>query len=62
MPWRARSPVETVYLYPTLIDHDSPSRNFETADEDMYLYFTRLNNGQGGLDRDLVRVRVEVVE
>ncbi|MEO0543899.1 MAG: hypothetical protein AAFY99_08790 [Pseudomonadota bacterium] len=62
LPWRARSPVQTVYLYPTIIDHDSPTRNFETADEDMYLYFTRLNNGQAGLDRDLVRVRVEVVK
>ncbi|MEO1747085.1 MAG: hypothetical protein AAFR27_00440 [Pseudomonadota bacterium] len=62
LPWRARSPVQAVYLYPTIIDHDSPTRNFETADEDMYLYFTRLNKGQSGLDRDLVRVRVEVVK
>ncbi len=58
LPWRAASPHDTVYLYPTLIDHDSDSRNFETTGEAAYLYFTRLNNGPAGLDRDLIRVRV----
>lgn len=62
LPWRTSNPNIPVYLYPTLIDHDSSSLNFETAGENMYLYFTRLNNGQSGLDRDLVRMRVRLVD
>lgn len=62
LPWRVSDSNIPVYTYPTLIDHDSTSRNFETTGENMYLYFTRLNNGQSGLDRDLVRIRVRVVE
>lgn len=62
LPWRVSDSNIPVYVYPTLIDHDSPSRNFETTGENMYLYFTRLNTGQSGLDRDLVRMRVRVVE
>lgn len=62
LPWRTSNPNIPVYLYPTLIDHGSSSRNFETTGENMFLYFTRLNNGQSGLDRDLVRMRVRVVE
>lgn len=58
LPWRTDDPTAPVYLYPTLIDHDSPSRNFETTGATGYLYFTRLNNGQAGLDRDLVRFPV----
>mgnify|MGYP003671130880 FL=1 len=58
LPWRTDDPNVPVYLYPTLIDHDSPSRNFETTGATAYLYFTRLNNGQAGLDRDLVRFPV----
>ncbi len=59
LPWRATGQ-ETTYLYPTLIDHDSDSRNFETTDETAYLYFTRLNFGSGHLDRDLMRVPVTI--
>ncbi|MCI2398465.1 hypothetical protein [Aliiroseovarius subalbicans] len=61
LPWRVSDPNVPVYMYPTLIDADSPSRNFETTGASMHLYFTRLNTGQSGLDRDLVRVRVDVV-
>ncbi|MEM9999932.1 MAG: hypothetical protein AAF940_03530 [Pseudomonadota bacterium] len=59
LPWRATGS-QTVYLYPTLIDHDSASRNFETTDGTAHLYFTRLNFGSGNLDRDLVRVPVRI--
>lgn len=59
LPWRAQG-VETTYLYPTLIDHDAPGQNFDTSGAEAYLYFTRLNFGPGDLDRDLLRVRVEI--
>ena len=47
------------YAYPSLIDPDSPSMNFETSDENAYLYLTRFNNGVT-LDRDLVRFPVQI--
>jgi hypothetical protein len=62
LPWRVSDSQQAVYLYPSLIDPDSATRNFETTDASMYLYFTRLNNGQSGLDRDLVRIRVDVLK
>jgi len=57
LPWRAQGS-ETVFLYPTLIDHDAPGRNFETTGNTAWLYFTRLNFGSGDLDRDLMRIPV----
>lgn len=51
--------------YPSAVDPDSPSRNFETTDGRFYVYFTRYNRsrtGPGGRDRDLLRVPVEFVE
>lgn len=59
LPWRATGR-ETVYLYPTLIDHGSESANFETTGAGAYLYFTRLNFGPGDLDRDLLRMPVRI--
>lgn len=48
--------------YPSIIDHDSTSRNFETADETVYLYWMQNqdnhNPGGWGLRRNLVRVPV----
>lgn len=46
--------------YPSLLDPDSPSRNFETTGQRPYLYFTRFHykNCLNRLNRDLVRVRV----
>ena len=48
--------------YPSLIDPRSSSRTFATTGARPYLYFTRFNyrDCQQSLDRDLVRVRVEV--
>lgn len=59
LPWRATGR-ETIYLYPTLIDHGSESANFETTGTTAYLYFTRLNFGSGDLDRDLIRMPVTI--
>lgn len=59
LPWTADNPEDTVYLYPSLLDPDSDTRNFETAGKTAYLYYTRLNFGQGNLDRDLLRIPVE---
>lgn len=59
LPWTAENFDDLMYLYPSLLDPDSESRNFETVGKTGYLYYTRLNFGQGNLDRDLVRVPVE---
>ena len=49
-------------MYPTLIDHASPSRNFETTGSRAYLYYTvmHFDGCYGTLDRDLVRVPVTI--
>ena len=60
LPWTVEdSGSDVSYLYPSLLDPDSESRNFETTDRTAYLYYTRHNEGQGSLDRDLVRIPVE---
>ncbi len=57
-PWVLDYPTQTAYLYASLIDPESESRNFETSGKTAYLYYTRLNSGWD-LDRDLVRIPVE---
>ncbi len=60
LPWTVASAgSDRSYLYPSLLDPDSNSRNFETTDDTAFLYYTRHNFGQGSLDRDLVRVPVQ---
>ncbi len=59
LPWTVEDFREVMYLYPSLLDPESESRNFETTDNTAFLYYTRLNFGQGNLDRDLIRVPVE---
>lgn len=60
LPWTVEFPgSDTSYLYPTLLDPASPSRNFESTGNTAYLYYTRNNFGHGSLDRDLIRVPVE---
>lgn len=48
--------------YPSVIDPDSPTRNFETSDGDAYLYFVRfqMKDCRSTGFRDLVRVPIEV--
>jgi hypothetical protein len=47
--------------YPSVIDHTSTDRDFNSAGRYAYLYYTRFNttNCQLGNDRDLVRVPIE---
>lgn len=47
--------------FPSALDPQSPSRNFETTGKRFYLFFTRFNFGDSEefFDRDLVRVPVE---
>ncbi len=50
------------YAYPSLLDENSPSRNFEEIGTTAYLYLTRLNpkDCKVTADRDLVRIPVSV--
>ncbi len=59
LPWTAKSNTDIMYLYPTLLDPASESRNYETTGKTAFLYYTRHNFGQGSLDRDLIRIAVE---
>ena len=43
-------------LYPSIIDHNDTTRNFEQAGQSCYLYFTKWNSGT--YDRDLLRIPV----
>jgi hypothetical protein len=43
--------------YPSLLDPEDTSQNFENTGQTPYLYFTRFNNG-GSLNRDLLRVQI----
>jgi len=45
--------------YPSLIDPDSPSINFDIIGASPYLYFTRINR-MDPLDFDLLRVRIQL--
>jgi hypothetical protein len=47
--------------YPSVLDPESTSRNFETTGRRAYLYFTRYNHKacRETLDRDLIRVPIE---
>jgi len=48
--------------YPSLIDPDSPSANFDTVGDTAQLFLTRFNleHCRTSLDRDLVRIPVLV--
>jgi hypothetical protein len=59
IPWISGLPGEA---YPSLIDPDNTSRNFEKTGQRPYLYFTRMHPytfENQGLDRDLVRVPIQ---
>ena len=60
LPWTVENGGSDLsILYPSLLDPNSDSRNFETTGKTAYLYYTRHNFGQGNPDRDLIRVPVE---
>lgn len=45
--------------YPSLIDHESPSRSFDVTGQEGYVYFTRIN-GYDPLDFDLFRIPIRL--
>jgi hypothetical protein len=51
-------------MYPTVIDHTSSSRSFETSGSRAYLYYTvqHYEGCQQTLDRDLVRVPIAIAK
>jgi Big-like domain-containing protein len=49
---------EKTEMYPSIIDHDDTTPNFEVAGQKPYLYFTRFQDPY--LDRDLVRVPMTI--
>jgi hypothetical protein len=46
------------YPYPTLIDPDSPSRNYDVTGQTPYLYYSRVNSSSP-FSVDLMRVRIQ---
>jgi len=50
------------FAYPSLVDVDSPSRNFDVVAGDPFLYFVRrhFDGCQGTLRRDLVRMKLRL--
>jgi hypothetical protein len=44
--------------YPSLIDPDSPSDNYDVTGQSPYMYYTRINAMTPKLDFDLLRVRI----
>jgi hypothetical protein len=63
-PWGQKDCAE-FFEYPSLIDHGSMSDIFDTVDTDqLFLYLTRFNYAtcNRGLNRDLVRIRLNLPE
>lgn len=63
IPWYGTRACGEFFDYPSLIDHASTSAEFDTGGSDLYLYLTRYNwhDCNTGLNRDLVRMPIEVV-
>jgi hypothetical protein len=57
-PWYGGSGCGSFHDYPSLIDHNSNSSFFDSANGRLFLYLTRMNwaDCSGGLNRDLVRI------
>ena len=59
--WRRDCAAPAVYAYPSLLDPDSTSPNFETVDESFWLYIVEIplrKDCAVGAERDLVRLLV----
>jgi hypothetical protein len=54
-----RNNIEPQIFYPSLIDHNAVTRNFEDSGASPYLYFTRENNMPSN-DRDLLRIQIQL--
>lgn len=61
-PWSAVCGQDR-FAYPSLVDVNSPSRNFDVVVGEPYLYFVRqhFDGCRGTLQRDLVRVKVRLL-
>jgi hypothetical protein len=61
LPWTYQCGQPDPVLYPSLLDPESKSRNFETTGRRVYLYFTRehYSGCVETLNRDLVRIPLE---
>lgn len=59
LPWSGGKPGDVTYQYPSFLDTNSMSRNFETIGKTAYVYYTRHNFGNSNLDRDMLRVPIE---
>lgn len=61
--WDWKNGDQWAITYPTLIDHNSPSRNFDISGKTAYLYYVKnnydRNKSTSFLDRDLFRVKIE---
>jgi hypothetical protein len=62
LPWTWKCGDADTTLYASVLDPDSASRNFETADRDFYLYFSRYEYENCALtqQRELLRVPVRL--
>lgn len=61
VPWWSCSASATLAAtYPSFIDHNDATENFERPGQTSYLYYTRFNTQS--LDRDLVRVPVTITQ
>ncbi|MEN8235835.1 MAG: hypothetical protein ABFR89_13045, partial [Actinomycetota bacterium] len=61
LPWTVEdNAFDEQHLYPSLLDPNSESMSFETTGKTAYLYFTRTNEGYERLDRDLVRIPINI--
>lgn len=61
--WRRDCAATAAYAYPSLLDDDSPSPNFEDVDADFWLYLVEMRVGEGcriGPERDLIRMPVSL--
>lgn len=63
LPWTYQPGDPDYYLYPSLLDPESSSRNFDTTGQHAYLYLARNNKNTSNdpLNRDLVRIPVDIL-
>lgn len=60
--FRINDPSLLAEVYPTFIDHESPSDNFERIGQTPHLYFSRVYGTHAWYDRDLIRMPVRMIK
>jgi hypothetical protein len=61
--WHRDCAAPAAYAYPSLIDPDSPSQTFDTTDDRLWLYLSRISlnaDCTAAPERDLIRLAVQV--